>query len=187
MVYLPYFFRSWKKIRLSGDGAVETDTSIWQNTEPTTTVASLQNDSGGVNQNTGGNQNYVAYFFNNVQGYSKFGSYTGNGSSSGGPFVYLGFKPAWLLYRNVDRTENWIIVDNKRNPFNRVAGANLQTNETAAEANETRWGFDFLSNGFKVRQTQAQNANNGNGEKIIYMAFAEHPFVSSEGVPTTAR
>ncbi len=176
-----------KKIRLSGDGAVETDTSIWQNTEPTTTVASLQNDSGGVNQNTGGNQNYVAYFFNNVQGYSKFGSYTGNGSSSGGPFVYLGFKPAWLLYRNVDRTENWIIVDNKRNPINRVAGANLQANENAAEANETRWGFDFLSNGFKVRQTQAQNANNGNGEKIIYMAFAEHPFVSSEGVPTTAR
>ncbi len=171
------------EIFLNNTNALAAAFGPFNKTAPTASNIVLGTD-GSVN---GSSDTYVCYAFAEIQGYSKFGSYTGNGSSSEGPFVYLGFKPAWLLYRNVDRTENWIIVDNKRNPINRVAGANLQANENAAEANETRWGFDFLSNGFKVRQTQAQNANNGNGEKIIYMAFAEHPFVSSEGVPTTAR
>jgi hypothetical protein len=129
----------------------------------------------------------VSYCFHSVQGYSKIGRYTGNGNADG-PFVYTGFKPAWLMYRNTSRSENWIIVDNKRNTINPVSGANLQANVSDAEATETRWEQDFLSNGFKIRTDGSQNnANNGDGETIIYMAFAEHPFVSSEGVPATAR
>jgi len=158
------------------------DANYFNDSTPTSTVFGVGSDGA-----TGGTTNYVAYCFAPIQGYSKFGSYTGNGHATDGPFVYLGFKPSWLLYRNVSRSENWIIEDIKRNPFNRVAGAKLQANVSDAETTETRWGFDFLSNGFKVRNTEAQNANNGSGETIIYMAFAEHPFVGSDGVPTTAR
>ena len=149
---------------------------------PTSTVIGSSSSAATGKENI----KYVAYCFRSIQGYSKIGSYTGNGNADG-PFVYTGFKPAWLLYRNVSRSENWLIEDIKRNPFNRVAGAKLQANVNDAETSETRWGFDFLSNGFKVRNTEAQNANNGSGETIIYMAFAEHPFVSSEGVPVTAK
>ena len=149
-------------------------------------------DSNNITLGTDGNVNgngdtYICYAFADVKGYSKFGSYEGVGGTSGGAFAYTGFQPAWLMYRNIDRTENWIIVDTKRGLFNRIAGENLQANVNDAEANESRWGFDFLANGFKVRQTQSQNANNGDGETIIYMAFAERPFVSSKGVPGTAR
>ena len=149
-------------------------------------------DSNNITLGTDGNVNgngdtYICYAFADVKGYSKFGSYEGIGGTSGGAFAYTGFQPAWLMYRNIDRTENWIIVDTKRGLFNRIAGENLQANVNDAEANESRWGFDFLANGFKVRQTQSQNANNGDGETIIYMAFAERPFVSSKGVPGTAR
>jgi len=164
------------------DATADMDT-VWNDQYPSSTEIKL-GTNGGVNAD--GNE-YIMYAFAEKQGYSKFGSYTGNGHATDGPFVYLGFKPAWLLYRNVSRAENWLIEDNKRNTFNRVAGAKLQANVTDAETSETRWGFDFLSNGFKVRNTESQNANNGSGETIIYMAFAEHPFVSSKGVPTTAR
>jgi len=167
------------------DGQLSQGTyNMFNSTKPTSTIFTLGNHA---NTNKSGGESYVAYCFAEKKGYSKFGSYKGNGHATDGPFVYLGFKPSWLLYRNVSRSENWIIEDIKRNPFNRVAGAKLQANVSDAETTETRWGFDFLSNGFKVRNTEAQNANNGSGETIIYMAFAEHPFVGSDGVPTTAR
>ena len=170
-----------KFLNLNTDDAASASTNIFPSAS-STTIGVEQNDT--MNESSG---THVMYSFRSIQGYSKIGSYEGNGHATDGPFVYTGFKPAWLLYRNVDRTENWIIVDNKRNPINRVAGANLQANVADAEANETRWGFDFLSNGFKVRQTQAQNANNGDEETIIYMAFAESPFVTSNGTPNNAR
>ena len=170
-------------LNLANDGATLDSPSYYNDTAPTSSVFTV----GTSNDINGDGRTYVFYVFTEKQGFSKFGSYEGNGATNG-PFVYTGFKPAWLLYRNVDRTENWIIVDNKRNPINRVAGANLQANENAAEANELRWGFDFLSNGFKIRNNESgKNANNGDGETIIYMAFAQHPFVSSKGVPVTAR
>ena len=170
-------------LNLANDGATLDSPSYYNDTAPTSSVFTV----GTSNDINGDGRTYVFYVFTEKQGYSKFGSYTGNGATDG-PFVYTGFKPAWLLYRNVDRTENWLIADNKRNPFNRVAGANLQGNVNDAEVNEQRWGFDFLSNGFKIRNNESgKNANNGDGETIIYMAFAEHPFVSSKGVPTTAR
>ena len=172
-----------KKIRLNGTGAAESDTNIWQNTAPTTTVAYLQNDGGGVNQNTGGNQNYIGYFFNSVKGYSKFGSYTGNGNADG-TFVYTGFKPKYLLQRRTNASgQGWTI----QNPDNQ--SYNLINNYFFAQhSGSTFTGYaqiDFLSNGFKIRTADAQT--NGSGDTYIYMAFAEHPFVSSEGVPVTAR
>jgi hypothetical protein len=169
-----------KKLRLSGTSAAESDTNIWQNTAPTTTVAYLQNDGGGVNQNTGGNQNYVGYFFNNVKGYSKMGSYTGNGNADG-PFIYTGFRPAWLMIRRTDSANTWYIWDNKRNTFN-VCNKELRANTGDAETTTDK--LDFLSNGFKIRATFS--SLNASGGTYIYMAFAEHPFVSSEGVPVTA-
>ena len=170
-----------KKLRLSGTSAAESDTNIWQNTAPTTTVAYLQNDGGGVNQNTGGNQNYVGYFFNNIQGYSKFGTYTGNGNADG-PFVYTGFRPAFLIVKNTSITSEWMMWDNKRDTFN-VVDARIYPNRAYGEG--TGVIGDFLSNGVKIRNSGGWE--NGNGNTIIYMAFAEHPFVSSKGVPVTAR
>ena len=171
-----------KKQRLSGNSAAENDTNIWQNTAPTTTVASLQNDGGGVNVSTGGTKNYVGYFFNSVKGYSKIGSYSGNGDADG-TFVYTGFRPAWLLFKESGANgEHWRIFDNIRSPSNQV-GAHLFASTNSAESSET--GGDFLSNGFKWRNSD--NHQNGSSKTYFYMAFAEHPFVSSEGVPVTAR
>ena len=168
---------------LDTTAATADDDAFWNDTAPTSTVFTVNTV---LNVNTDA-ENYIAYLWKGIQGYSKFGSYEGNGNADG-PFVYTGFKPAWLLYRNTDRSENWIIVDHKRNPYNVVSGANLQANEPDAEATETRWGVDFLANGFKVRTDgSTNNANNGDGETIIYMAFAEQPFVTSGGVPCTAR
>jgi len=171
-----------KKLRLSDTNGEQSDTDIWQNTAPTTTVAYLQNDGGGVNQNSGGNQNYVGYFFNSVQGYSKIGTYSGNGNANG-PFVYTGFKPAWLLVKRTDGTGDWSMYSNKLGKGNPINGRLEPDNDGTIATGDTN--FDFLSNGFKGRDTPAQiNASSGT---YIYMAFAERPFVTSEGVPTTAR
>jgi len=127
-------------------------------------------------------ENYVAYCFASIQGYSKIGSYTGNGNADG-PFVYLGFKPAWVMVKHTTSTESWAIFDNKRvntyNPQNGRIHADLANEES------TDIFADFVSNGFKIRNTGADK--NVSGAVYIYMAFAEHPFVSSKGVPTTAR
>ena len=135
-------------------------------------------DLGMVN---GSSETYVAYVFKEIQGYSKFGSYFGNGNSNG-PFVYTGFKPAFILYRRNDAGGNWRLLDNKRNtsnPMSKEIYADLEN----AEATDVQ--MDFLSNGFKLRNSAlGQNANNSD---FFFMAFAEHPFVSSEGVPVTAR
>ena len=127
-------------------------------------------------------ENYVAYAFAGVQGFSKFGSYEGNGNADG-PFVYTGFKPAWILFKNIDNANNWVLHDNKRGAFN-VNDEQLSPNKANAEVTDSA-KMDFLSNGFKIR-VDGQGVNNS-GHTIIYMAFAEHPFVSSEGVPVTAR
>ena len=124
---------------------------------------------------------YVAYCFNSVQGYSKFGTLTGNADADG-PFVYLGFKPAWIMYKVNSTTDDWMIFDSKR-IHSATQHDYLEPNTTDAE------GFlavTFLSNGFKI--TEASGAKfNADGATYIYMAFAESPFVSSKGVPTTAR
>jgi hypothetical protein len=116
------------------------------------------------------NATYVAYCFQSVEGFSKFGSYTGNGDADG-PFIYTGFRPAYVIVKNASASDSWFINDNKRNSFN-VVNSQLFANSANAEADSR--GLDFLSNGFKIRDTSA--SHNGNGNTLIYMAFAEMPF-----------
>jgi len=125
---------------------------------------------------------YIAYCFAEVKGYSKFGSYVGNGSTDG-TFIYTGFKPAFFLCKRSDAVSGvWFMFDNKRNTFN-IVDKDLYPNTSDAEATADR--MDFLSNGFKCRSTSA--SLNASGGTYIYMAFAENPFVSSKGLPCTAR
>ena len=125
----------------------------------------------------------IAYCFAEVKGYSKFGSYTGNGSADG-TFVYTGFKPAFVLIKSSSSVENWHIFDDVRNTFNPV-DRDLRPNLANAETTSALSNIDFLSNGFKLRNSDADY--NGSGTTYIYMAFAENPFVTSGGIPTTAR
>ena len=116
---------------------------------------------------------YIAYCFAEIPGYSSIGSYTGNGSATDGPFVYTGFKPAFVMFKvSTNAPTGWAIIDNKRsNPFNPTDGL-LQPDQSNAEGTTDKW--DILSNGFKVRTTWP--AVNGNGYTVTYMAFAETPF-----------
>ena len=136
--------------------------------------------------NTNG-QNYIAYCFADVKGFSKMGSYVGNGSTDG-TFIYTGFSPSFIMFKNASVTESWTILDLKRASVpNANPNANvLWPNDNFAEYDETQ-GIDFLSNGFKVRESAT--GFNGSGNTLIYMAFAENPLVAntSGGIPTTAR
>ena len=123
----------------------------------------------------------VAYCFASKQGYSKFGSYVGNANTNGA-FVYTGFKPAWVMVKRSDGTSDWTIFDNKREGYN-IINKRLVANSSAAEA--TYNVLDFVSNGFKFRD--GDGIWNGSGSNYIYMAFAENPFTTSTGIPTTAR
>jgi hypothetical protein len=137
----------------------------------------------GTDFSVNGNYNYISYCFAEVQGYSKFSSYVGNGVADG-PFVYTGFKPAFLMVKRTDAgSSNWQIKDSARNPSN-LADKTLFANTTQSEYS-TFYFYDLLSNGFKVRGTDAEL--NDSGGTYIYMAFAENPFVTSTGIPATAR
>ena len=152
----------------------------WNNTSPTSSLFNLGNGDE-TNKN---DVSYIAYSFAEKQGYSKFGSYVGNGNADG-PFNYTGFKPAFLLYKNVtDNNKPWYLVDNTRdinNPGEHYVFANLTDAENDNHANK----IDFLTNGYKSRSTGT--TVNADGKEYIYMAFAENPFVTSKGVPATAR
>ena len=158
--------------------AAREDNAIWNDTGPTSSVINFT-DHGAVNQS---GETYVAYSFAEVQGYSKFGKYIGNGNANG-PFVYTGFKPAFVMQKRTDDVGGFNMVDNKRNVFN-VADRRLFANVANAEST-TKTAFDFLSNGFKLRDSNT--SLNASGSTYIYMAFAENPFVTSTGIPTTAR
>mgnify|MGYP003112196718 CR=1 FL=1 len=134
-----------------------------------------------VNQNTITN---IGYCFSSVKGYSKFGKYNGNGNTNG-PFIYTGFKPAWVMTKRIDSTGDWAMMDNKRpNEFNVVQNY-LKGQASDAEQTDDSFNIDILSNGFKIRYN---NSNyNASGGSYVYMAFAESPFVNSKGVPTMAR
>ena len=163
---------------LNADDAAGTSAGPWNNTTPTSSVFTVGN--GGNTNNNGGT--HIAYIFSERQGFSKFGSYKGNGNADG-TFIYTGFKPAWFMLKKSSATDPWLIYDNKRSPINQVQ-ANLQANSSNAEVTNTVY-LDFLSNGVKFRNTD--NDGNLSGGSYIYMAFAENPFVTSTGVPATAR
>jgi len=147
-------------------------------TLPTSSVVYLEN--GGDANESGGT--HVMYAFAEKKGYSKFGSYTGNGSTDG-TFVYTGFKPAWFMLKKTSATNSWQIYDNKRDTGNALDNA-LEANDNAAEYSGTD-RLDFLSQGVKLRTNGS--AQNTSGETYIFMAFAENPFVTSTGVNATAR
>ena len=148
----------------------------WNDTAPTSSVFSLGN-AVEVNTNT---EDYVAYCFAGVEGFSKFGSYTGNGSADG-PFVWCGSKPAFILFKNAGAVQSWCIFDVARQTYN-VLGPLLLV-QTDAETSVTY--VDALSNGFKLRTTNARV--NGSGVTHIFMAFAENPFGGDGVAPATAR
>jgi len=163
----------WMAINLTN--ATADDSSVWNDTAPDATVFTI-GDDGTVN----GAYNYIKYIWTEIKGYSKFGGYIGNGNVDG-TFVYTGFRPAFVMCKYTG-VENWAIVDNKRLGYN-VANYQLYANATNANVSNVR--MDILSNGFKARTTNAEW--NGSGNEYIYMAFAEAPFVNSEGVPVNAR
>ena len=117
------------------------------------------------------------------QGFSKIGRYTGNGNADG-PFVYTGFKPAWIMFKKSDGSANWWLFDSARDPHN-VASKVLLPDNSAAETTDSTKYFDILSNGWKIRSTEANWNGNGNG--FVYWSFAEAPLVGSNNVPANAR
>ena len=165
------------QLLLNDSDAEASDSNTFNNTAPTSTVFSV----GTRNATNASGEGHVAYVFAEIKGYSKIGSYTGNGNADG-TFIYTGFKPAWFLAKRKSSTSHWTMLDGTRNSFN-VAENYLHANETDAE-NTNNQKADFLSNGIKLRSI---SRHNDDGSTYIYMAFAEHPFVSSKGVPVTAR
>ena len=160
-------------LKLEGSDAQVND-ALFNNTAPSTTVFTIDSD-GQVNGNT---NEFIAYCFAEKTGYSKFGTYTGN-SSTDGPFIYTGFKPAFIMLKKYSDTANWMMYDNKREGYN-VDNDHLKANNSDQEG--TSDDLDILSNGFKLR-TSGSGENSGN---FIYMAFAENPMVGSNDIPATA-
>ena len=169
-----------KYLSINSTDALATDAASWNNTAPTSSVFSV----GASDANNKSSNNIIAYCFAEKKGYSKFSTYTGNGSTNG-PFIYCGFKPAWGIFKRTNSTGNWIMMDNKRSPFNEMQ-KNLFTNTDAAEDSSTSYNdFDFVSNGIKIREDN--NDINADGSTYIYMAFAENPIVGSNNIPTTGK
>ena len=152
---------------------------LWNSTTPTSSVFSVKDNTG----TNGPSDNMIAYCFAEKKSFNKFGSYTGNGNADG-TFVYTGFKPAFVMLKETSGTSDWSMYDNKREPFN-VADSTLEANTSDAEAEVSGRPIDILSNGFKLRGDSS--FTNESGATYIYMAFAESPFVNSNGVPTNAR
>ena len=169
-------FASGNYLKLNATDAMGTNTAVW-NTEPTSSLIYLTSSA---DTNSSG-ATYVCYAFAEKKGFSKFGSYTGNGSTDG-TFVYTGFKPAFVLIRNISSINNWVMLDNKRNSYN-VENLILYPNNTDADTSSD--SLDFLSNGFKIRTTGGDR--NASGSTLIYMAFAENPLVGTNNIPATAR
>jgi hypothetical protein len=168
-----------KIIELHDTSASQTSSAAWNNTSPSSTTFTL-GDYTSTNTNDG---TYIAYCFAEKKGFSKFGSYTGNGNADG-TFIYTGFKPAFVIAKLSSVTgENWYMWDNKRSTGN-VMDKFLYPNLSNAEVTGSSL-IDFLSNGFKLRT--GGDFLNANGETHIYMCFAESPFTTSTGIPTTAR
>jgi len=151
-----------KTLYLNLTNAEGTTSAVWNNTAPTSTVFTV-----GTTFST---NTCVAYCFAAVAGYSAFGSYTGNGSADG-PFVYLGFRPRFIMFKRTDSTGSWFMEDSSRGTYN-VMGPELYANNSDVETTVSR--LDFLSNGFKMRAANA--GDNANGGTYIYMAFCENPF-----------
>tara|TARA_Y100000310_G_C20604012_1_gene774542 strand:- start:95 stop:1507 length:1413 start_codon:yes stop_codon:yes gene_type:complete len=160
-----------KALYLQATGGVTTASTFFQNTAPTSSVFSTGTNNG-VSLSGG---NFIAYCISPVAGYSAVGSYVGNGNADG-PFIYTGFRPAFLFFVATDGTHR-VIYDSTRNTYNEV-DLQLAANLNSAESNQSR-PVDFLSNGFKVRFSSYLNDNN---DTIVYYAVAENPFQANGGL-----
>ena len=162
-------------IYFSTMGGRHSYTGFFNSTAPTSSVFSIGTDG---DFNSSG-EKMIGYCFNSVKGYSKFGSYTGNGNADG-PFEHTGFKPAFIIIKQIGSDgENWWVYDNTRNTTNLVTKG-LYPNANNAEVDysgSSQMNLDFVSNGFKLRASDG--ALNGSGSSYIYIAFAENPFVTS--------
>ena len=168
-----------KYLSLSETNAEYTDSAVWNNTAPTSSVFSSA-ANGEVNQS---GENFIAYCFAEKRGYSKFGTYTGNGHANG-TFIYTGFKPAFIMVKSATSVTEWHMSDTARRPEN-PNNSYLSASSSAAE--NTSNPTDFLSNGIKIKTSNG--GWNGSGNTFIYMAFAEEPLVANVGasIPATAR
>ena len=153
-------------------------TTAWNSTDPNTTLFVV----GSADQTNEAGNKFINYCFTSIKGFSKMSSFIGNGNANG-PFVYTGFRPAWLVVKNSENgSTNHYMWDRKRLGYN-VDNNSLYPNTTAAQQTDNE--VDFLSNGFKIRNSDS--GLNGSGNKIIYSAFAEFPIVSSNSKAGTAR
>tara|TARA_R100000008_G_scaffold33343_1_gene18841 strand:- start:45 stop:1085 length:1041 start_codon:yes stop_codon:yes gene_type:complete len=167
---------------LNNTNATADDDSAWNDTAPTSSVFTLGDGDGGGDNNEDG-VTMIGYLWAEKQGYSKFGTYEGNNNASG-PYIYLGFKPAWFMTKKSNGSKDWNIYDNKRSDS---GGGNpndqyLEANNNGAE--QSGQDVDFLSTGVKIRSTSSEV--NGDDNTFIYMAFAESPLANSNGVPCNA-
>ena len=167
--WMVYYGDNTDYLRLDSSGATIDGQSTWNDTSPTSTVFSIGTNGGDTNNTNGGSM--IGYIFHDVEGYSKFGSYTAN-ENTNGVFIYLGFRPAWAMIKRT-AGNGWAIQDSARSTFNPVNNL-LQANESNAEYT-TDVKMDFLSNGIKMRNDSGF-FNYTAGNSFIYMAFAEAPF-----------
>ena len=169
------------KLVLNTTAAIDADGSFMNSTLPDATNIRV-GDSGNPNTNADAGT-YMCYAWSPIQGYSKFGSYVGNGNADG-TFIYTGFKPAFIMVKTTLVVDEWNIYDTKRSGFNFHNDALYASSSVVEDAGSTYAFMDIVSNGFKLRRaTYSPNKSS----TYIYMAFAENPFVTSTGVPTTAR
>jgi hypothetical protein len=159
---------------LNEDFANTDSDTFWNDTDATSSVFTLGADNSWNGTN-------IFYVWTSIQGFSKFGTYTGNGNADG-TFVHTGFRPAFVMIKNESADHSWRLMDNKRTGINPSNSA-FDANSVAAEY--TNNDIDLLSNGFKIKETDGDT--NESGQAMIYMAFAEAPFVNSNGVPNNAR
>ena len=165
---------------LDENSSASTSSTFFQDTSPTSSIITL-----GSNHGCNGPDAMICYAFSERKGYSKMGSFVGTANANG-PMIYTGFRPAWFFVKNTGASEHWRIYDNKRDPHNHMhhviyvsdSGAESTTDNASEE-------IDFLSNGVKIRSSAQQL--NGSGHTLVFIAFAEAPFVNSKGVPNNAR
>jgi len=169
-----------KNLLLNANNAEFADSTIWNNTAPTSSVFSV-GSSASTNESSA---TYIAYCFAEKKGFSRFGSYLGTGSAAYGAFNYCGFTPAFVMVKLSTGVDSWFISDTARATYN-PSQQYMRPNEVSAEGTSSAHKIDLLSNGFKIRS--ADTAYNTLNSTYIYMAFAKHPLVSSTGTPCTAR
>ena len=158
-----------KYMVMDTNASVSDQTAMWNDTAPSSTMITV-GDSSGTNSN---GDDYMMWYAHSVDGYSKFGKYTGNNSAEG-PFVHCGFSPACVITKRVDSSDHWRIYDNKRHTVNDATNPAIKWNDTDTEADAGNRNIDFLSNGFKIRDTDPDT--NASGGTYLFLAWAKTPF-----------